>query len=129
MSEPWQPSIKSKERPFLWIGILSALTVIGSLWLYLWYPAQGYGPSHFPVGTRFPPDYTEEKFRLVREGMSHDEVRDLLGESLTIYRVGLAEQWHYAEDTVWWDSRWLMRMIDFNEEGIVIRIGNALVDE
>jgi outer membrane protein assembly factor BamE (lipoprotein component of BamABCDE complex) len=129
MSDPLQPQASTKDRTFLWIGILSAVTLIACLLFYGWLPTQQYGFSPYPLGTVFAPKYTDVNFRLVRVGMHRDEVVTLLGEPLTIYRLGETEQWHYAEDRFGLDFKWLMRIVNFDEDGIVDEINSGVIED
>jgi outer membrane protein assembly factor BamE (lipoprotein component of BamABCDE complex) len=81
------------------------------------------------IDTQFAPQYSPEKFELIKIGQTIEEVEEILGQPLNKYRdsSNIAEYW-YTNDGKLYSSKksgdfaWYRSVIYFDNEGKVINI-------
>ena len=99
---------------------MAALLVILSLLLgvVLWVGTEGYFFLYPAIDTHFTPRYSETAFRAIEVGMTKAEVIARLGLS---FKRESDQGWLYSADGAcgWWDFAWLVRAVNFDEQGRV----------
>lgn len=114
--------------PIIYIAFLSGSVILG----------EGYNFFDPYADTEFAPDYTPEKFKTIKEGMSEKEIRKIVGEPLSknTDTTGLTEinfAYYYTSDgylskrhdkkfSLAGDLAWYGSSVEFNKDSIAIRI-------
>lgn len=116
MSTVWHDFTYKRLAPFA-MG-LGALLIILCLLLALLVGKEGYFFLYPAIDTSFTPGYSERAFHAIEVGMTKTEVVARLG--LPFNRAS-DQGWLYSQDGAlgWWDFAWLVRAINFDEQGRV----------
>lgn len=125
MSSVWHHF--TNKRLSIVTGSVLALFVAASLFLgsILWVGVEGYFFFYPTIDTRFTPGYTEAAFQAIQAGMTKAEVQERLG--LPFNPVS-DQGWIYSQDGAcgWWDFAWLVRAVNFDEQGRVSSLASMV---
>lgn len=116
MSTVWHDFTHKRLAPFA-MG-MSALLIILCLLLALLVGKEGYFFLYPAIDTSFTPGYSETAFYAIEVGMTKAEVAERLGFP---FNRASDQGWLYSQDGAlgWWDFAWLVRAVNFDEQGRV----------
>ena len=118
MSTVWH-DFTNKRLSTVGMGIAALLVILTLLLgVVLWVGTEGYFFLYPAIDTHFTAGYSETAFRAIEVGMTKAEVTERLG--LPFNRTS-DQGWLYSQDGAlgWWDFVWLVRAVNFDEQGRV----------
>ena len=102
-----------------YLVILFIFLLLIFLFFSLVFFLEGYFFPYPAIDTQFAPQYSEAQFEQIKPGMTKEEILTRLGPPLNNPDD---PAWIYSNDGAFpfWDFAWLVRNVQFNEEGRVI---------